>query len=169
MRIRGWMAGLALAGIALAVTGYGYWHAATHATFEVQLNYRTAPGITARMRNGQLSFLDGDGAVLARASIDTRRGVVWLAHPDKGQCGPALEREAYLECIRAQSEWIPQWAHRVRHANIELENCNVARVPINLYSRRDNAVVWWSPLDEKRGRPYTRHRATLTMDTRRCN
>lgn len=152
-----------------ATAGWGYWHAGTHATFEVQLNYRTAPGIVSRMRNGQLAFLDENGDVLARASIDTRRGVVWLAHPEQGQCGPSLEREAYLECVRVQAEWIPQWAHRVREANITLENCSVARMPVNLYTRRDNAVVWWTPLAEKRGRPYTRHRATVLMDTRNCN
>lgn len=150
-------------------SAYGYWHAATHATFEVQLVYRTTPGIVNRMRNGQLAFLDENGAVLARASIDTRRGVVWLAHPEKGQCGPVLEGDARKDCIRVQSEWIPQWAHRVREANIALENCSVASVPVNLYSRRDNAAVWWTPLAERRGQPYTRHIATLTMDTRRCN
>lgn len=133
----------------------------------MQLVYRTAPGIVNRMRNGQLAFLDENGAVLARASIDTRRGVVWLAHPEKGQCGPALEREAYLECFRAQSEWIPQWAQRVRTAHIALDNCSVSSVPVNLYTRRDNAVVWWTPLTDKRGRPFTRHRATL-MITQAC-
>lgn len=152
------------------VTGaaaYGYWHATTHATFEVQLVYRTAPGIVARMRNGQLAFLDDEGAVLARASIDTRRGVIWLAHPEQGQCGPALEGDAYLNCFRAQSTWIPQWAKRVRHANITLENCSVARVPVNLYTRRDNTVVWWTLLAGKTKPPYTRHRATLTI-TQTC-
>jgi hypothetical protein len=133
----------------------------------VQLVYRTAPGIVARMRNGQLAFLDENGKVLARASIDTRRGVVWLAHPEKGQCGPALERDAYLDCFRAQSEWIPQWARHVRTANIALENCSVASVPVNLYTRRDNIAAWWTPLVDRRGQPYTRHRATL-MITQAC-
>ena len=156
---------LPLAGAA----AYGWWHAATHATFEVQLNYKADIGLVNRLRNGQLEFLDGNGALLARASIDTRRGVVWLAHPEHGQCGPALDREPYLDCVRAQSEWIPTWADRVRQANIALERCGVAHVPVNLYTRRDNRVLWWLPLANSRGRPYTRHSATLTVIQRLCS
>jgi hypothetical protein len=152
----------------LTAAGYGWWHAATHATFEVQLVYKSDAGIAKRLRNGQLAFLDGEGELLARASIDTRRGVVWLAHPDKGQCGPALERDAYLDCFRAQSQWIPQWADRVRQANIVLEQCSVANAHVNLYTRRDNRVLWWLPIAHTRGRPYTRHIATLTINPRLC-
>ena len=55
---------------------YGYWHAATHATFEVQLIYRTETGVVNQMRNGQLEFLDNDGSVLARAPASTH-GKTW--------------------------------------------------------------------------------------------
>lgn len=151
-----------------AAAAYGWWHAATHATFEVQLVYKPEPGIASRMRNGQLEFLDSDGAVLARASIDTRRGVVWLAHPEQGQCGPAIEAEARVACFRAQAEWIPQWAERVRNANVALERCSAANVPVNLYTRRDNRVLWWLPLANTRGRPYTRHIATVNVNQRLC-
>lgn len=153
-----------------AAAGYGWWHAAKHATFEVQLVYKAEPGIARRMRNGQIEFLDANRDVLARASIDTRRGVVWLAHPQVGQCGPSLENAARAACFRAQAEWIPQWAHRVRQANIALERCGVAAVPVNLYTRRDNRVLWWLPLaSNARGRPYTRHSATISVHQRLCS
>lgn len=152
----------------LGAAAYGWWHATTHGTFEVQLVYKAEPGMVNRMRNGQLEFLDAQGAVLARASIDLRRGVVWLAHPEKGQCGPALERGSQLECNRAQTAWIPQWGEHVRSANITLERCSLANVPVNLYTRRDNRVLWWLPIANARGRPYTRHIATITVPRRLC-
>lgn len=132
------------------------------------LKYKPEPGIANRMRNGQLEFLDRDGVVLARASIDTRRGVVWLAHPDIGQCGPGLSEAVRIACFRTQAAWIPLWAERVRHANVALERCGVAHVPVNLYTRRDNRVLWWLPLANARGRPYTRHIATLNVNRRLC-
>jgi hypothetical protein len=168
IRLRGWMAGLALAGIAMAVTGYGYWHAATHATFDVHLAYRAAAGAAAQLRNGQIEFLDDGGIVLARASIDTKFGVVWLAHPDKGQCGPDLAPGAFQECFSAQAVWIPQWVRRVRYANIALQRCSLARRTVQLTTYRDNLLLWWLPLPHVGGKPYTRYSATVAIDTKGC-
>ena len=53
-----------MAGIAVAVAAYGYWHAATHATFSVSLAYKTDAGVVSRMRNGQIEFLDEGGEIL---------------------------------------------------------------------------------------------------------
>ncbi len=156
------------AATAAAIAGYGYWHAATHATFEVHLTYKTNTGTLNQMRNGQIEFLDNDGAVLARASIDTRRSVVWLAHPDKGQCGPALADEAYQDCIKAQAAWIPQWARGVRHANLTLDRCSLAHRTVQLATRRDNLALWWLPSPHTGGRPYTRYSATIAVDTKGC-
>lgn len=164
---------VALAGttvtLLLGAAAYGWWHAATHATFEVQLIYKSEGASANRLRSGQLEFVDRDGRVLARATIDTRRSVVWLAHPEKGQCGPALDRAAHRECFRAQSTWIPTWADRVHQANVTLERCSIAAVPVNLYTRRDNIALWWLPLAaNRRGQPYTRYSATLTVHQRVC-
>ena len=116
---------------------YGWWHRSAHATFEVQFVYSRAGGMANRLRNGQIVFLDEADAPLARATIDTRRGVVWLLHPERGQCGPALAPSEYLDCFRAQSSWIAHWAEHVRHANIALEGCSMSRVRVTLYTRRD--------------------------------
>lgn len=70
---------------------------------------------------------------------------VKLTHPQLGRCGPQLAREAYLECFRAQSEWIPQWAERVRRANVMFEDGSFNGVPVTLYTRRDNVLLWWLP------------------------
>ena len=158
-----------VAGTALVLAaGYGWWHAASHATFEVQIVYAVDPRVANRMRNGQLEFLDANDAVLARASIDTRRNVVWLAHPDRGQCGPELARDAYVECARAQAEWIPRWAEHVRRANVAFERCNVAHVHVNVHTTRDRVWWWWLPLPQSSGKPYTRHTARLAISQRQC-
>lgn len=159
---------LCMAGIAVAAAAYGYWHAATHATFSVSLAYKTDAGVASRMRNGQIEFLDEGGAVLARATIDTRYGVVWLAHPDQGQCGPNLATDAYQDCFRAQATWIPQWVRSVRYANITLERCSLAQRNVQLTSHRDSLWLWWLPLPHVGGLPYTRHSATFAIDTRGC-
>ena len=151
-----------------AATVYGYWHSATHATLAVQLAYRVDTGIANQMRNGQIEFLDTDGGVLARASIDTRQNVVWLAHPQRGQCGPGLKGDEYQQCIKTQTEWIPQWARSVRHANIALERCSLARRPVNIDSRRDALALWWLPISRIGGKPYTRFSATIAVDNRNC-
>ena len=159
---------MAIVALYAAVYAYGYWHAATHGTFDVQLAYRTETGTANRMRNGQLEFLDGDDGVLARASIDTRQNVVWLAHPDRGQCGPGLKGEDYQNCLKTQVEWIPQWAQKVRRANVTLERCSSAHRHVNIESRRDGLALWWIPLPRVGGWPYTRYRATIAVDTRGC-
>ena len=167
MNLRGTVALTAACTIA-AVASYGYWHAATHATFNVNLAYKTDAGAINQMRNGQIEFLDDDGAVLARASIDTRYGVVWLAHPDKGQCGPDLTQNSYRDCFQAQAAWIPRWVRDVRYANIALERCSLARRRVQLDTHRDNLLLWWMPLPHVGGLPYTHHSATLAIDTKNC-
>jgi hypothetical protein len=163
--------GIAAAALYAAVFAYGYWHAATHATFEVQLVYRTETGVVNKMRNGQIEFLDGEGGVLARASIDTRQNVVWLAHPDRGQCGPGVKGEDYKDCVKTQAEWIPLWARHVRHANIALERCSLARRPVGIDSRRDGLALWWLTWlrpPPTGSQPYTRYSAKIALDTRGC-
>ncbi len=169
MMIRGRYFRLLVAAIAAAtliIPGYGYWHARTHATFSVQLAHKA--DAANRLRNGQLEFLDDEGNMLARASIDTRKGVVWLAHPEHGQCGPDQTGVAYKDCINAQATWIPQWAGSVRLANIALEKCSLPRRRVQLTTRRDNLWLWWLPLPRAGGLPFTRHSASIAIDTKSC-
>ena len=154
-----------------AACAYGYWHAATHATFEVQLIYRTETGVVNQMRNSLLEFLDNDGSVLARASIDTRQNVVWLAHPDKGQCGPGLKGDDYRQCVQTQAEWIPHCARDVLHANITLGRCSLARRPVRIDIRRDGLALWWLTWMKPPptgNRPFTRYSARIAVDNRGC-
>lgn len=134
----------------------------------MHLAYRTETGTLSRMNNGQLAFLDSEGNVLARASIDTRRNVVWLAHPEHGQCGPDLPREAHLSCIHMQARWIPIWVERVRYANLILGHCSLARRTVSINSSRDNLLFWWVPLQPTSSLPYKRYNVVIAVDTRGC-
>ena len=72
------------------------------------------------------------------------------------------------QCIQSQTEWIPQWARSVRHANIALERCSLSRRHVNIDSSRDALALWWLPLTRVNGKPYTRYKATIAVDNRNC-
>ncbi len=141
----------------------------------MHLIYRTETGTANRMRNGQIEFLDGDGGTLARASIDTRQNVVWLAHPERGQCGPRLKADDYQQCIKTQGEWIPLWASKVRQANIALERCSLPQRHVTVERRRDGLALWWLSWQSwlrpsaAGAQPYTRFSARIAVDTRGCD
>ena len=157
-----------IAGIAATVLGFGYWHAATHATLDVYLAQKMASTALNPPRSGHVEFLDETGALLARATTDARHGVVWIAHPERGPCGPDLAGRAYLDCFKAQSEWIPSWVQRIRYANVISERCSTNHLPVKLTEYRDNLLLWWLPLPHVGGLPYTRYSATLAVTARNC-
>lgn len=155
-------------GVVAAITGFGYWHAATHATLNVHLAYRSGFDTQNPASDGHIEFLDSNGAALARALIDAKRNVVWLTHPEKGQCGPTLAPSEYLECFRAQSEWIPGWVQRVRYANVTVGRCTSARQPASVAGYRGNLLLWWVPLPHVGGLPYTNYSVALAAGNRHC-
>lgn len=168
MHWKGFVA-LGAAIIAASVFGYGYWHAATHATFDLNIAYRTGGRSPSPLQGGQVVLLDESGAVLAQGLIDAQYGVVWLAHPEKGYCGPQLAPSEYQECFRAQAKWIPTWVARLRRAHVTLQRCSLNNLPVNTVTYRDNLWLWWLPLPHMLGLPYTRYSATLAIGTARCS
>ena len=49
------------------ILGYGYWHAYTHASFHIQLDFKDADGQKPRPIPGaEIIFLDSEGKVLAK-------------------------------------------------------------------------------------------------------
>jgi len=156
------------AGITVTVLGFGYWHATTHATLDVHLAQKMPMTSLNPPRSGHVEFLDETGTLLARATTDARHGVVWIAHPVRGACGPDLAQHAYRDCFKAHSEWIPSWVQRIRYANVTSGRCSTNHLPVKLAEYRDNLLLWWLPLPHVGGLPYTRYSATLTVNTRNC-
>jgi hypothetical protein len=156
-------------GIAAGVLGYGYWHTENHATFYMSVTERTPAGRYGQVLNAQLEFLDGKGVSLARGKTDGKFGVVWVAHPVAGYCGPDLSKEAYRSCFDAHSVWLRSWVPLVRQVSLAFDNCRIERVPLQFSANRDSMWTWWIPLPHVGGTPYTYYSAHLEVEGRTCS
>ena len=156
-----------IVGIALGVLGYGWWHTATHATFNVTLRDTAAPD-SGPVKGARIAFLDEAGAVLATGKTDEIYGVVWVAHPAFGYCGPNLAQAAYTVCFRAHADWLLTWVPRAERVNIVIGDCRIERAPIQFEASRDSMWTWWIPLRHMGGTPYTNFNAFLQINSRTC-
>jgi hypothetical protein len=157
-----------VAGIAAGVLGYGWWHAATHATFYLALTDAATREKFGQVKDAQLLFLDESGKVLARGKTDGKHGVVWVSHPKAGYCGPDLPQADYAPCFRAHSEWLPSWVPQARAISIVTPRYRIERAPIRFSASRDSAWTWWIPLPHVGGTPYTNFNAFLQIDGGTC-
>ena len=162
------MIAMAIAGLAAAVLGYGCWHAATHATFYMDLRDIATPSRFENVKGAQLQFLDEGGKVLARGKTDEKVGVVWVEHPVAGDCGPDLAQGAYAACFKTHSEWLPTWVPYAKRITIAAGACRIERAPVYFSASRDSAWLWWVPLPHIGGTPYTNFNASVQIDGVRC-
>ena len=155
-------------GLAAGVLGYGWWHVATHATFTMSLNEKTADGKFGQVFNAELAFLDASGNMLAKGRTDGKFGVVLIAHPTEGYCGPDLKQEDYSVCFKTQSTWLTAWAPNLRYVDLVAGQCRLQRVPVKVSVYKDNVFLWWVPLPHVGGAPYTMYSTQLEIDSRAC-
>ena len=155
-----------------AVFAYGYWHTETHAILDARLR---DGGERVRLQNAELTFLGNAGVELARAAAD--QGVFYISHPASFSCRD-IERaasfvigghEAYSRCFTRQTRWISTWIDDVKYANVKLEACEWAEVPVKLERSPTGPEDWWIfwPV-HMGGSPYTRYTATIVVDSRAC-
>lgn len=154
------------------VLGYGYWHAATHASFHIDLKYLPDPGQKAQsMANAQIRFLNAKGQVLAEGVGDDKANFVHLLHPEVGDCHDVEEaasrssegRNAWQKCFARLSTWIPLWAEEVRMVDVTYENRRFNRLPVTVSAYNSEWPLWWIPLPHVGGKPYTYYRTTITV------
>ena len=155
-------------GLAAGVLGYGWWHAANHATFHMFLAEKTAGGRYGQVLNAQVVFLDERSNVLARGQTDGKFGVVWVSHPAAGYCGPDLAQPAYKACFDAHATWLPTWVPRVRRVSLVVGRCRIELIPLQFSANKDSMWTWWIPLPHVGGTPYTIYSAHLEVDTKVC-
>lgn len=160
-----------------AVLARGYWHAATHAVLDVEINdvsLRTDRQAYGPVRAAGLTFRDAGGTVLATGRIDD--GVLAIAHPTIGDCrreerAASSSRDAMAawdRCFATKSRWLTTWAKRLRYASVSVGECRIEDVPVSLEASTDAWWLWWIPHPHIGGLSYTYVRGTLTIDSRAC-
>jgi hypothetical protein len=162
------VAAVIVIGLVAGVLGYGWWHSSTHANFNVSLRDVAAKDIYGTVKGAELAFLDEAGKLLAAGKTDGKYGVVWVAHPAAGYCGPDLAHKAYAECFRTHSEWLLTWVPRARKFNFVSGACRIERAPVYFSASRDSMWTWWIPLPHVGGTPYTNYDAFIQIDSRTC-
>jgi hypothetical protein len=155
------------------VVGYGYWHAATHASFHIDMQLRAEPGARPQdMPNAEIAFLDESGDMLARGVSDGNANFVHLLHPDVGDCHEVEKtatvsregRTAWQECFARQSVWIPTWAKKVHQVDVVYNGSRFEKVPVTVSEYSSEWFLWWVPLPHVGGKPYTYFRTTIVVD-----
>ncbi|MBI2206035.1 MAG: hypothetical protein HYU41_19525 [Candidatus Rokubacteria bacterium] len=130
----------------MAVVGWGYWHAASHAVLDVSINdvsLRTDRQIYGHVRTAAITFRDVTGTVLATGDIDD--GVTAARHPTLGDCrteerAASSSRDgmaAWNRCFETKSRWLATWARRLRSVTVRFGDCRIEQTPVSLEESRD--------------------------------
>jgi hypothetical protein len=155
-----------------AVLGYGYWHAVTHASFNVTTHMVTGPGQKPQdMLLAKIDFLDAAGNKLAQGFSDEKYNFVHLLHPQVGDCheiaqtsGTKAGRNAWQECFAQMSTWVPQWAEDVKMVDVTYQERLFEKIPVSVSSYNSDWLLWWVPLPHIGGKPYTYYRMRITVE-----
>jgi hypothetical protein len=158
--------------IVCGVLGYGYWHAATHASFHINLHLLTAQGARPQaMPKAEITFRDESGKMLAQGVSDESANFVHLLHPEAGDCHDVEKmaatsstvRTAWQECFAQQAAWIPTWARHLREVDVQYNGRRFEKIPVTVSEYNSEWFLWWVPLPHVGGKPYTYFRTTITV------
>jgi hypothetical protein len=162
--------------IICAVLGYGYWHAVTHADWNIDLQLVTEGESRSQpMPGAEVTFLDDGGKVLARGT-GASRYFLHLLHPEAGDCREVElaavtsfeARAALQECFEKLSTWVPTWVNDVRRVEVVYGDCRFENIPVTFEGRNSEWYLWWVPLPHVGGKPYTWYHATISVDQSAC-
>jgi len=171
------LGGLAL--LAALILGYGYWHVSSYGWLDIWLNDVSQTNTTGRVLNAELVFLDGTGTTLAWGRTDETLGIVFIYHPQVGDCSREYReyretpssREAWKawdQCKNTQSRWLMTWARELRYLDLNVGDCRLKRVPVSVEEDRDMWWLWWVPLPHIGGVRDTAFTFTLRFDSVAC-
>ncbi len=159
------------------IFGYGYWHAATHASFHVQLDFAAVKGEKSRsIPKTEVNFLDAEEQILAIGKSDEHYGYLKLIHPEVGDCYEKEKaaasskgaRNAWQKCFEHLSTWISRWADEVRGINLKTPECFQQKMPVSLSRAAPDWYLWWVPLPHVGGKPYSYYSLTISIDEQNC-
>jgi len=159
------------------ILGYGYWHAYTHASFHIRLDFidanRKKPTPVPKT---EILFLDSEGKVLAKGISDEQYSYVHLIHPIVGDCHEIEKsasfskeaRESWQECFEHLSSWIPDWAGKVRQVDLKTRGCRLKNFPVAVSRYNSDWYLWWVPHPHIGGKPYSYYSLSITVDEKDC-
>jgi hypothetical protein len=153
---------------AAIAAAYGYWRVNAQGSMDIYLRDTASTEAHGRVLNARLALFDAAGKLLASGKTDDRFGIVLIAHPQAGYCGPELRQHEHAQCHKVMSAWIMEWARLVRHADLEFGNCRLQRIPLEFTAYRSGMLTWWVPLPHVGGDPYTLFSAALTVNGSTC-
>ena len=162
--------------LAPGVLLYGYWHASTHATLYVSFNEASADGRGDKMlAQGEVSFLDGSGKVVAKARPEGPYGTMYLVEPAEYSCRELEQkapfdtaaRDAWRQCFNRQSRWLASQLPEITSLDITSGACRLqAPARFSVYS---DWWLWWVPSPHVGGTPYRNYSIYLRIDTATCS
>ncbi len=158
------------------VLSYGYYHQRTHGSLSVTLYDPKEKPNQLRVFKDEVTFLDANGRLLARAKSDEQYGVVRLIHPVVGDCvseergamSASNGRQGWQDCFEQQSTWLMSWVRKARYVAVNLESCAVQQIPISIRESGDDWWLWWVPLPHIGGNPYSFFSLSVTVDRANC-
>ena len=160
-----------------SILGYGYWHAATHASFYIRLTVTDGnKGKPKPLPKAEITFFDSEGSVLANGISDEHYNYVHLIHPEVGDCHEIEKlapfskeaRESWQECFEQLSSWISQWAGEVRQVTLKTQNCLWRNIPVTVSESNPDWFLWWVPHPHIGGKPYSYYSLSITVEENNC-
>ena len=164
---------LALALIAV-VLAYGYWHAKTHATLYVSWTDSSERSRYQPILDGELSFMNASGEVVAKAKPEAPHGAIYVSEPGQYSCHEfeqlaffSLEaRDGWNQCFETQSRWLSKSAPEITSVIVQTGSC-LLTMPVTL-SKASDWWLWWVPSPHVGGTPYTHYSISISIDAANC-
>ena len=159
-----------------AALGYGYWHAATHASLRVSL-FDTSRGRHGEfLKEGTIEFFDRSGNHVVTFTGDVHYGGFNITRPEKYDCQAKMrsapsrrdEFDAWRACFKVQSAWVAQMAPTLARANLRFGSCELRDLPLSLSYHNDGWWLWWVPLPHVGGKPYGGYSQNFRLDGSAC-
>ena len=164
------LAALVMAGL----LAWGWWHAATHASLQLQLDdygLKTDQQLYGTPHDVTLTYYGAANEPLAAARSVEPLGYILAIHPDPkiGDCSQYKTQQPYSDCFAAHSAWAARWAPRARAANIKVGACELRGVPVSVHKSGGDWWLWWVPLPHIGGTPLGYFQITARVNTRTCS
>jgi hypothetical protein len=155
------------------VLGWGYWHALTHASLQINVDdfgLKSGNQAYGVPHNVTVTFRDRSNTALAVAKSIEPAGYLLAVHPNAeiGTCEHRRSQGDYSSCYKQYSAWSSGWARHVRSADLSIGGCHLRGVPIATFVSNTEWLTWWVPLPHVGGVPRRYVDFTITVDSRAC-